>query len=350
MELSKLQQEILNKSDGRIFVNAAASSGKTNLLTAKIEKSIKTYDRVVAFTFTNMAAAEIKSRLNCSGNENLFVGTIHSYCYRLLASHGITEAREAVDKENFDELFKLIVKYPYCLEKIDMLICDEAQDTGEKELEIIFKYMRPVNFFFVYDTRQTIYRFRGSNPELLIKYGVEAGAKIYSMNENYRNGSEILKFAKKIINKNGMSDDSIPMRKCTGQIIEVFYNPNSIASTIKSRGNYKNWAILARTNNEVNGIISALRANDVPYDTFKQGDLDKEELAKKMDEDTVKVLTIHSSKGLEWDNVVVIGARFYSEGEINVCYVAATRARNLLVWTEQKKKKKKVASATYNWE
>ena len=75
-----------------------------------------------------------------------------------------------------------------------------------------------------------------------------------------------------------------------------------------------------------------LKKRQIPYDNFKQGDLKKEELDQKMNENTVKVLTIHSSKGLEWDNVIVIGARFTPEEERNVCYVAATRARNLLVW------------------
>ena len=51
-----------------------------------------------------------------------------------------------------------------------------------------------------------------------------------------------------------------------------------------------------------------------------------------MRENTVKVLTIHTAKGLEADNVVVIGARNRDVEEKCVSYVAATRARNLLVW------------------
>ena len=43
-------------------------------------------------------------------------------------------------------------------------------------------------------------------------------------------------------------------------------------------------------------------------------------------------VTIHTAKGLEADNVVVIGARYRDIEEKCVNYVAATRARNLLVW------------------
>ena len=67
-------------------------------------------------------------------------------------------------------------------------------------------------------------------------------------------------------------------------------------------------------------------------------------LKDKMNEDTVKVLTIHTAKGLEADNVVVIGARFRDIEERCVSYVAATRARNLLVWTESNKNKRPKAA------
>ena len=56
---------------------------------------------------------------------------------------------------------------------------------------------------------------------------------------------------------------------------------------------------------------------------------------------TVKVLTIHSAKGLEAKNVVVIGARFWNEEEKRLSYVAATRARDLLIWMKTKPNRKK---------
>ena len=54
-----------------------------------------------------------------------------------------------------------------------------------------------------------------------------------------------------------------------------------------------------------------------------------------MNEDTVKVLTIHSAKGLEAKNVAVIGAKFYTEEEKCISYVAATRARDNLYWIKK---------------
>ena len=57
-----------------------------------------------------------------------------------------------------------------------------------------------------------------------------------------------------------------------------------------------------------------------------------------MREDTVKVLTVHSAKGLEWDNVIVIGMYAKTPEDYNVQYVAATRARNNLYWMRYKAK------------
>jgi superfamily I DNA/RNA helicase len=63
-----------------------------------------------------------------------------------------------------------------------------------------------------------------------------------------------------------------------------------------------------------------------------------------MKENTVKVLTIHTAKGLEANNVIVIGTRWNDAEERRINYVAATRARDLLVWTRTPSRRKKPAT------
>ena len=58
MELSQTQKEILEAPEKVVFVKSSAASGKTRLLTEKIRQSIVRAKKLVAFTFTNMAAAE----------------------------------------------------------------------------------------------------------------------------------------------------------------------------------------------------------------------------------------------------------------------------------------------------
>ena len=113
--------------------------------------------------------------------------------------------------------------------------------------------------------------------------------------------------------------------------------------------NYGSWFVLARTNEQVEKFSTFLEKEKVPFDTFKRSQFNNQELAQKMRENTVKVLTIHTAKGLEADNVAVIGARFYNTEEKCVSYVAATRARHLLIW-ERMPSAPIRSRQTRNWE
>ena len=102
MELSNIQNTILEATEPIIFVSSASGSGKTRVLTEKVRQSIKKGKSVVAFTFTNMASGEMKKRLQIDNNDNLFIGTIHSYCAHLLLRNGVKEAIKYMNDEKFD--------------------------------------------------------------------------------------------------------------------------------------------------------------------------------------------------------------------------------------------------------
>jgi superfamily I DNA/RNA helicase len=105
--------------------------------------------------------------------------------------------------------------------------------------------------------------------------------------------------------------------------------------------NWGSWFILTRTNEELGQIQDMLDKREIPNITFKKGDLDIEELANLLETNKVKVLTIHSAKGLENKNVIVVGARMYNYDERRIAYVAATRAENALYWCTFMRHKKK---------
>lgn len=62
---------------------------------------------------------------------------------------------------------------------------------------------------------------------------------------------------------------------------------------------------------------------------------------EEMNKDTIKVLTVHGAKGLEAKKVAVIGVSNYSTEEKRIQYVAATRAKELLVWANIPKSRNK---------
>ena len=70
----------------------------------------------------------------------------------------------------------------------------------------------------------------------------------------------------------------------------------------------------------------------VPNVIVKRGDLDLEQMGHLLEENKVKIMTIHSAKGLEFPYVVVVGAKTFSQEERRICYVAATRSMDSLYW------------------
>lgn len=627
MEFSETQKKILEADDPIIFVSSASGSGKTAVLTEKVRQSLQKGKKVVAFTFTNMAAGEMKKRVCLQNNENIFIGTIHSYCATLLLQKGITEAIKYINDEQFDKLFYLMEKHPECKPDIDICLCDEAQDSNEIQLKFIFEMIQAKEYFIVFDFRQCqpagtkvllsdrtekniedlkigdeliaygqngrilggtawnsakipvtsiqkraipsteklikittetgkvsrytkghicltqlcrftdynflvylmcdkegrfrvgksqlknsnaapwrakmraeecekmwildtfhtdkearvyedkisykysipqitfqldkttytkedidfiyegldtyksaeqclldhnkdiqypfasiddnihyannafnkcyacnilpknmqvkeyiedghhrqksvniskmeyedgynevfslnvepyhtyiadgivthncIYGFAGSRPDLLRQYMRKLCGKVYSMNENYRSCPEVLRFAKSTLKKGSMNDDSIPMRNVQGAVVIKPYDKKTIFEMINISKKYKKWAVLARTNAQVDEIKEYLEKKGIPCDSFKQGDLKKEELDQKLEENTVKVLTVHSAKGLEWDYVACVGLRLWNPEECRVSYVGVTRAKDGVLWMGAKKKKK---AAIANWE
>jgi len=87
IKLSEKQQEIANHIDGALLVKAGAGSGKTRVLVERIKNILSDSKRkVLAITFTNKAAEEMKDRLSESMDlgDKLFVGTFHSFCQSVL--------------------------------------------------------------------------------------------------------------------------------------------------------------------------------------------------------------------------------------------------------------------------
>jgi len=89
-QLNSVQQKAVSATDGPVMIVAGAGSGKTRVLTYRvahlIEKGIKPY-QILALTFTNKAAKEMKHRIEQLVGEqavNVWAGTFHSIFARIL--------------------------------------------------------------------------------------------------------------------------------------------------------------------------------------------------------------------------------------------------------------------------
>ncbi len=93
--LNSAQHEAVTHKEGPLLIVAGAGSGKTRVITTRITHLILNEEilpsRIIALTFTNKAALEMKERMHrfLDRTQDIpFVGTFHSFCLRLLKKHG----------------------------------------------------------------------------------------------------------------------------------------------------------------------------------------------------------------------------------------------------------------------
>lgn len=117
--LNAEQQKAVAQKSGSLLVIAGAGSGKTRVITSRIINLLLNENvpahALVALTFTNKAAREMKERIvDFLGPqaEKIFIGTFHSYCLYLLRSnaHLISSNFSILDSDDQQQLLQGIIK------------------------------------------------------------------------------------------------------------------------------------------------------------------------------------------------------------------------------------------------
>ena len=104
--MNDMQMRAIRQTEGPVLVLAGAGSGKTRVLTHRAaylieEKGVSPY-HIMAITFTNKAAGEMRERIDQIvgyGSESIWVSTFHSACVRIL--------RRFIDRTGFDTSFTI---------------------------------------------------------------------------------------------------------------------------------------------------------------------------------------------------------------------------------------------------
>ena len=128
-DLNPQQLEAVKYVDGPQLVIAGAGSGKTRVLTKKIVHLIRTgvpAERILALTFTNKAAREMKSRMapmiGHAVARRLWMGTFHSIFLRILRQHaeriGFNPNFTIYDADDSKSLVKMIIRNMNLDEKV----------------------------------------------------------------------------------------------------------------------------------------------------------------------------------------------------------------------------------------
>ena len=117
-KLNEQQIEAVKHIDGPCLVIAGAGSGKTKVLTTRIANLLEqgiSDKNILAITFTNKAAKEMRERLNgLVSNNHVFVGTFHSFGLKIIRENvdnlGMNKNFTILDSEDVLSLIKKIMK------------------------------------------------------------------------------------------------------------------------------------------------------------------------------------------------------------------------------------------------
>lgn len=361
--LSKAQKNAVIHKDGPMMVLAGPGSGKTLVITKRIQYLIGHYhvppQKILVVTFTRAAAVEMKERFWRLAGETLPVsfGTFHSvfftilkHAYHYRADNILPETKkydflreilydrhfEVEDEGDFlrsligeislvkgqmlelsyyhsaccgDEVFReiyecyeeklhqnrwidfddiLVYTYELLKEREDIraawqqkfayILIDEFQDINRIQYEIVKMLAGDTqNLFVVGDDDQSIYRFRGAKPEIMLGFSKDfPKAEQVILNTNYRSGEPIVETAERIISGNQKRFEkqmhsqkgkygSVEIKRFETQREENRYIIHVIREEMEKKTSLSQIAILCRTNQGPRQLVGALMAYNIPF-------------------------------------------------------------------------------------
>ena len=357
-----LQQERLARSlgEGHRVIHGVAGSGKTLILTYRCEQLAKSAHKPILVLCFNVAlAAKLQQSIAARGlGEKVVVRNFHRWCLDQITLY------HAAIPEQGDEFFEeLVSSVRTAVERGQIpraqyaaVLIDEGHDFEAGWFALITQMIDPEtdSLLLLYDDAQSIYGKPRSSGFSFKRVGIQAQGRTTILRVNYRNTDEIqhcaYDFAKDILTPASAEDDGVPLLKPemagrhgpTPELIRV----DSLEAEAKciverfkllqSRGTpWNQMAALYKTRFVADELASELTSAGIPFEWMKDRN------SKRFDPlgESVKVMTLHSSKGLEFPVVAIIGLGFMPHvpedpsDDARLLYVGMTRATERLVMT-----------------
>jgi len=260
-DLNESQWQAVCHEGSHLLITAGPGTGKTHTIThriARIIPSLKSNEKVLAITFTNKAARQMKDRLTVLGvrPSQLFTGTFHAFCLKLLRDYfehtalpkdfrvATPEDITGFDKATLERIsqmkstqlaispdddYKAYQRYLRQNSWIDFddilrealllleddkisgelrrqyryIFVDEYQDINIVQNVLLKKLAREgVLLTAIGDANQSIYGFRGSRVELFLRFQEDfAPAQVLTLQENYRSAPSLLTASGQVIGR-----------------------------------------------------------------------------------------------------------------------------------------------------
>ncbi|MCD7819177.1 MAG: ATP-dependent helicase [Lachnospiraceae bacterium] len=158
------------------------------------------------------------------------------------------------------------------------ILVDEFQDINLLQYEILRLLAAPQdNLFIVGDDDQSIYRFRGAKPEIMLNFPKDyPQAETILLDKNFRSTKSIIDGAMLVIGKNihryeknirNVRPEGVPIeiKEFQNQDHESLYLVKQIRKKVEEGGSYKDMAILVRTNQGAGPFAERFMEFNIPF-------------------------------------------------------------------------------------
>jgi len=289
----------------------------------------------------------------------------HDWCGELLRQYHV-EKPQVQGEAYFDALPKTVLEH---VEKGQIprgqygaIMIDEGHDFKAKWLRLISGMVDPEtdSLLLLYDDAQSIYSAERQLNFSLSSVGIKAKGRTTVLKMNYRNTQEVFQFADRFAKRylqatdadKALDDDQIPVVAAQSvgrsgitpklrQFASFAEEVRKITAWLQQWHQQKQLAwsemcVLYRHAAKGRALQQALAAAQIPHQWLADSAHKKQ---FNPQDDSVKLMTLHSSKGLEFPLVIIAGLGFTPQAnddkrtEAKLLYVAMTRATDKLLLT-----------------
>ncbi len=365
-----IQQEQLARSlgDGHRVIHGVAGSGKTMILGFRCVQLAEAMSRpilVVCFNVTLAARLrEMMGERGVAGQVNVY--HFHDWCSDQLRTYHVPRPSPGDDfpRRQVAAVIDAVERRLIPRAQYGAVLIDEGHDFEAEWLKLVTGMVDPDidSLLLLYDDAQSIYEKSKRREFSLASVGIQARGRTTILRLNYRNTEEVLnfayQFARRYLDVREADDDGVPLvepssagrhgptpvvrlfdsypaeARFIARAIRTFHERDDIPWHDICVTYYAHW--MAET------LVSACRDHDIPVHALV--DQARKKSYHQFD-GTVKLMTMHSSKGLEFPVVIVSGIGHLScdlerrDDEARLLYVALTRSTNRLMVTTDRENK-----------
>ncbi|MDR1184324.1 MAG: NERD domain-containing protein [Coriobacteriales bacterium] len=362
VRIMDLQQEQLARSlgEGHRVIHGVAGSGKTMILGYRCQYLAQALQKPILVLCYNITlAARLRSFISSRGiGAQVQIYHFHDWCGQQLKTYGLglPSGETPAYEHQVQAVIEAVENGFIPRAQYGAVLIDEGHDMEQEWLKLVVQMLdqESNSLLLLYDDAQSIYKKKSKLEFTLSSVGIKAAGRTKILRLNYRNTREILSFAygfaRHYLSPQATDEDHIPLlepeaagvggpvpvvKPLASLADELAYAIACIRTWRKKGVRLSDMAVLYVTATQGNALSSLLRKADIPHQWLGNRSA---KMAYDTEADTLALMTIHSSKGLEFERVILLGiGQLKDEGDehlqqsARLLYVGMTRARRYLL-------------------